>query len=70
MVAVPAPVPVTTPDVFTEPIVTSELLQVPPPVASLSVIFAPTQTDDGPLMVPIPAVTITGAAAKQPGVIV
>ena len=51
MVVVPAPTPVTTPDVLiVATLVVAELLQTPPAVISAKGIVEPTQTADAPLM--------------------
>ena len=60
----PADTPCTIPD--DEPTVAVailELLQAPPAVASVKVIFAPTHTEVGPVIVAIPPVTENRATA-------
>ena len=52
MVVVPALLPLTTPEVFTEAIAELLLLHTPPVIASVSVITAPAQTLSAPSMVP------------------
>ena len=65
----PTLVPVTTPEVETEPIDGLTLLQVPPVVASLSVVVAPPQTDNVPVIAAGCSQIVTGAAVfqKSPG---
>lgn len=50
MVAVPVAIPLTVPVVLTEAIAALLLLQVPPAVASASVIVAPVQTEVAPVI--------------------
>lgn len=67
MVAVPAATPVTIPVLL--PIVATlveELVQIPPLVASVSVIVAPTQTSVGPPIAAGLGLTVTARTAKQP----
>ena len=59
MLTVPAETPVTTPVAETVAIEVDELLQVPPPVASLSVIVAPAQTVESPEITPTAGVKLT-----------
>jgi len=66
-VAVPADAPVTTPVVeFTLAMPEALLLQVPPAVASVSVIVAPTHTADGPVMAAGAGVIVMVLVARQP----
>ena len=62
----PADAPVTTPVVEFTVADVELLLQVPPVVASVSVIVAPTQTAVGPLMAVGAAVIVMVFVAKQP----
>lgn len=64
--AVPADAPVTTPVVEFTVADAELLLQVPPAVASVSVIVAPTHTADGPLMAVGAGVIVIVLVAKQP----
>lgn len=65
--AVPAVPPVTTPVVeFTVAMPVELLLQVPPAVASVSVIVAPTHTAVGPLMAVGAGVIVMVFVARQP----
>jgi hypothetical protein len=51
--------PATTPDVLTEATAVLEEVQVPPVVASASVMVAPTHTGPAPVMVPALAAGLT-----------
>ena len=64
--AVPAVPPVTTPVVEFTVAVVELLLQLPPAVASVSVIVAPTHTAVGPLMAVGAGVIVMVFVAKQP----
>ena len=59
MVAIPAPMPVTTPAAFTVATLVAVVLHIPPAAVSDSVILAPTQTDEGPEIVPAEGVANT-----------
>jgi len=52
MVADPAAMPVTTPELFTEAVPDAEELHEPPDVPSVRLTVAPTQTDEAPEIVP------------------
>ena len=65
MAVEPTLVPVTTPEVETEPIPGLTLLHVPPDVASLSVVVAPPQTDRVPVIAAGCSQIVTGAALFQ-----
>jgi hypothetical protein len=67
IVTVPDVRPVTTPVVgSTVPIVALLLLHEPPPDDEVSDMVCPTQTLDGPLIVPGPELTVTTFVTKQP----
>ena len=59
MVAAPVLIPVTVPVALTEAIAALDVVQVPPPAASVSVMLAPIHTTEGPDIVPALAVVFT-----------
>jgi len=65
MVAVPVVLPVTVPSVPTVATIVLELLQVPPPVASVSAVFDPWHTLAVPVMIAGCVFTVTTAVAVQ-----
>lgn len=69
MVTTPAPIPVTTPVAgSTVALVGAVLVHVPPAALLVSVMVAPTQTDDGPAIGEGVAVTVTTFVAMQPDI--
>jgi hypothetical protein len=66
MVAVPAATPVTTPDELTDATAAFELVQVPPPVASVSDVVDDWHTVLLPLMAAGGAVMVTAFVAADP----
>jgi hypothetical protein len=66
MVAVPPATPLTTPVPLIVATAVLLLVQPPPPGASLSVIVSPWHTDDGPVIIPGVALTVTVVVAVQP----
>ena len=67
MVAVPATTPVTTPvEVFTEAIAALLLLQLPPPVASVSAVVRPSHTVPVPVIAAGNGLTVNGVVVIQP----
>lgn len=62
---VPAPVPVTTPEVDTEPMDGFALLQVPPDVTSLKVVVAPPQSVATPVIGDGCSQMVSGVAVFQ-----
>jgi hypothetical protein len=66
MVAVPAPPPVTTPVLLTVAIPGALLLQLPPGVASASVVVVPTQIPRLPVIKAGDMFTVTVAVLIQP----
>jgi hypothetical protein len=65
-VPVPAPVTETVAPVPVKDTLLFPALQVPPVVASLSVITEPKHTDEAPLMAPMAPLTVTVVVALQP----
>ena len=73
MVVLPADKPATTPEVFTDPVAGAVLLQMPPAAASVSDVFAPTQTTGVPVIIPAsgnPLTVTTCVAAAVPQLLV
>lgn len=66
MFRVPLAIPATTPAVFTVPSAVLLLLQVPPVVASVSVVVDPAHTLLVPAIAAGVALTVTGVLIKQP----
>jgi hypothetical protein len=62
MVALPPVTPVTVPVAFTEAIEAAVLLHTPPVAASVSVVVAPEQTVDEPVIVPAAGIGLTVTA--------